>query len=362
MHESTRARMRAYAEAIGELHIVSRADRYIELQDGPLFLHGRPWHRALASFSIMSEARKLIQKYGIELVSAQDPFEYGFAAMKAVAGTNAKLHIQVHTDFLSPWFVRRGITRSPKVRIPFANRIRLRFADQVLPHADGLRVVSKRIKDSMVARYGTRIKEPVVLPVPARIEVPEAVPLPEHPFTFALIAVSRLAPEKRMQDILVALARIHQQYPSVGLFIVGAGSERPKLEAMTRSLGLTNSVIFLGERSDARGLMQSAQAFIQASAYEGYGLTLIEAALARVPIITTDVGIVGEVFTGYDDVLAAPPGDPAALATAIMGLVEDQQARKLLVLAAEKAARAHLETVHTGPAEIAANLAETLRK
>src|SRR3989344_3548115 len=125
--------------------------------------------------------------------------------------------------------------------------------------------------------------------------------LPEHQFTFTLIAVGRLEPEKRIEDILAALKLVAKQYPMVGLFIVGEGSERGRLERMARHLGLGDKVIFLGERPDVRALIASAQAFIQASAYEGYSRTLIEAALAKVPIITTDVGIVGEVFKGYED-------------------------------------------------------------
>jgi glycosyltransferase involved in cell wall biosynthesis len=128
----------------------------------------------------------------------------------------------------------------------------------------------------------------------------------------------------------------------VGLFIVGEGRERGRLERMTRSLGLETCVVFLGERSDARALIGSAQAFIQASAYEGYGRTLIEAALARVPIITTDVGIVGEVFKGYEDVLAVPVADPTALSLGIVGFIEDNAVRQTLPLHAKAAALAHL--------------------
>ena len=129
---------------------------------------------------------------------------------------------------------------------------------------------------------------------------------------------------------------------------------------MTRSLGLADKVIFLGNRPDAWGLMQSAQAFIQASAYEGYGRTLIEAALARVPIITTDVGIVGEVFKGYEDILAVPVADPTALSLSIVGFIEDNGVRQDLPRHAETAARAHLAGVGDIPARIVADLARVL--
>lgn len=341
---ATRTRMQAYAREIGELHILARHRKNVEFADGALTLHGVRMGKILSPLALASRAKKLIRTHGIEVVSAQDPFEHGWAALKAARGTAARLHIQVHTDFLSPWFVREGNTRSARVRMPFLNKVRRRIAERVLPEVSGIRAVSKRVKDSLITRYGDRIPEPSVIPIEVERNAQDAVPLPAHTFTFALIAVGRLEPEKRIEDILDALARITVRYPSVGLFIVGEGRERPLLEARVRSLGLSSKVVFLGPSwGQARGLMKSAQAFIQASAYEGYGMTLIEAALARVPIITTDVGIVGEVFNGYEEVLAAPVGDPAALATHIMGLVEDLHYRSQLVINAEAAVLRHLD-------------------
>jgi len=355
---SSRVRMRAYATNIGELHIISPAIKNAkEEKDGNLFLHPiRSWKifriRALAL-----RAHGLILTHGIEVVSAQDPFEHGLAAMRAIRGTNAKLHIQVHTDFLSPWFIKSGNWRSPRVRMPILNRWRRRVADIVLPSAHGIRVVSERVKKSLVERYGSRIPEPAVIPVFVDTIVPEQSRLPEHTFTFALITVGRLEPEKRIEDILAALKLVAKQYPMVGLFIVGDGSERGRLERMADSLGISDKIVFLGNRKDARALMKSSQAFIQASAYEGYGRTLIEAALARVPIITTDVGIVGEVFKGYEDVLSAPVADPTALSLHIVGLIEDNAVRHELPVRAESAVRRHLSSVGDIPARIAADFA-----
>lgn len=214
---------------------------------------------------------------------------------------------------------------------------------------------------SLIERYGARIPEPSVIPVLVDTNVPEPVRLPPHPsFTFALITVGRLEPEKRIEDILSALKLVSAHYPMVGLFIVGEGSERRKLERMVRSLGLKEKVIFLGNRPDARGLMASAHAFIQASAYEGYGRTLVEAALAKVPIITTDVGIVGEVFKGYEDVLSVPVADPTALSLSIVGFIEDNAVRQTLPPHAEETARTHLASVGDIPARIIADLARVI--
>lgn len=335
-----RARMRSYAEAIGELSIISRAPKTQEIHEGPLHLYGVRTGKLFSPLVLASRAHTLILKQGIEIVSAQDPFEHGWAALRAVRGTSARLHVQVHTDFLSPWFRSSlGVSSFP---MRLLNRIRVLIADQVIPRAAGVRVVSKRIQTSLVRRYASRVTEVRVVPIAISGDVPEAVALPPASFTFRLLAVGRLESEKRLEDILKALHHIHPQYPSVGLYIAGSGREESRLKNMVRSLGLSERVVFLGERADAQGLMRSAHAFVQASAYEGYGRTLIEAALARVPIITTDVGVVGEIFEGYRDVLSVPPGDPAAIAVQIVGLIEDESARHSLIINAEVAARTHL--------------------
>src|SRR5690242_7894912 len=88
---ATRERMRAYAAAIGTLHIVPRASAEAhEETDGALVLHPVRAGKILAPFALRRVARALIRTQGIEVVSAQDPFEQGWAAMQAVKGTAAK--------------------------------------------------------------------------------------------------------------------------------------------------------------------------------------------------------------------------------------------------------------------------------
>lgn len=354
---ATRARMRMYAEAMGQLHIVSYGRAHAKEEvDGTLFLYPVAGSKLLSFFGIYMRARALMRAGKVDVVSAQDPFEYGLIAHLARKNTNTKLHVQIHTDFLSPWFVTQDIFRAPRVRSTFLNSIRLHIARFILPRSEGIRVVSQRIADGILKEFQGRTVPPVVLPVPVTLEQVSRVPLPEHPYTFTLVTVGRLEKEKRIQDILYALARIQQRYPRVGLFVIGEGRERRALERLTAKLGLKERVVFLGERADARGLMKNAHAYIQASAYEGYGRTLLEAALARVPIITTDVGIVGEVFRGYDDVLSTPVGDPVQLSNYMVNLIEDQQLRLSLAINAEHKALHHLEAYRDIPRRFAEHL------
>jgi glycosyltransferase involved in cell wall biosynthesis len=355
---SAYARMKEYAAAIGTLRIIMRSDEADSVhEDGALTIEGVRAGRLESMRVLAARAKERIGTDGVEVVSAQDPFEHGWAAMKAVEGTNARLHIQVHTDFLSPWFVRGGIARSPQVPVPVKNRVRQVIAGRVLPKAHGIRVVSVRIKDSLVKKYGTKIVEPTVLPIAVGTVLPGPVELPTHNFPFVLATVGRLEPEKRIEDIIEALANVTERFPAIGLMIIGEGSEKARLMTLVVEKGLTGKVIFTGDRPDAWGLMRSAQGYIQASAYEGYSRTLVEAALARVPIITSDVGIVGEVFAGYEDVLATPPGDPTNLAYHMIALLEDRPGNELRIRSAEAKALAHTKQYENLPQLIAADLA-----
>jgi glycosyltransferase involved in cell wall biosynthesis len=339
---ATRARMRAYASAIGELHILSRGTR--DADDGPLHLHALRGGRIRALLSAPLCAKRIIREKGIEVVSAQDPFERGLAALMATRGTGAKLHVQVHTDFLSPHFPRESAL----------NRARVLIASFVLPNADAVRAVSGRVARSLSARYGIHA---AVLPI--TVEAGDAPPsaLPRS-WPFTLITAARLEKEKRVGDIIAAL--VTSGAAEAGLLVVGDGSERPKLERLAKRLKAEDRVAFLGWRTDLPGLLKSAHAYIQASSYEGYGRSLIEAAAAGLPLIATDAGLAGEAFLDRRSMLMAKVGDVPALAGHIRTLAGDPALRERLAKAAREAAAAYVGRFEDQPAMIRDDLSRAL--
>lgn len=350
---SGHARARANAQAIGELHVLINAKASEARDEGSLRIHAVKRGAFSPYAPLKKAARALIRTHGIQAIWSQDPFELGKISMDLSKETKLPYYVNVYTDFLSPWYSSMtGMFRSSKVRVPKGNMARKHLAGSVLSGASGIRVMSERVKASLMKEYGSRIKEPAVIPVQVHPAPPEPSSFP-FSFPFTLMAAGRLDAGRRVIDIIDALVRLRDTYPGIGLFVVGDGPERAHLEKHAKRLKLSERVIFLGDRRDTWGLMRSAQVFIQASAHEGYGRRLMQAALARVPIITTDVGIVGEVFKGYDDVLAMPPGDPAALTVHIVGLIEDGQARQLLAMNAEAAAKKYLQAAGDIPQRLA---------
>lgn len=348
-----RLRMRAYAARVGSLHIVSRGAGE-DLQEGALHLHPVGDSKLFLLGRLKKRAKQIIAEHAIAVVSAQDPFELGSVARKVCAGTHVKLHIQIHTDFLSPWFVKG-------VRWPMAikNRIRCAVAGKNLRSAHGVRVVSKRIADAVTRKY-PRLTAPItIIPIAVDPALPEPVTFEDVDCSFVFFAVGRLEAEKRVEDLIAAMKFVNERFTHACLVIAGDGRERKRLERCARNCGVSETVHFLGARADARALMRSAHCFVQASAYEGYGLTLIEAALSRVPIVTTDVGIVDEVFSATEDAYVVPIGNPGALAYAMLSVMTNAQDRTAMVRSSESRVLAHLASNADPVGAIVADLLRT---
>lgn len=229
------------------------------------------------------DAIRIARKVGKEadLVSAQDPFETGLAGLFAARALHKPLHVQIHTDVFSPHF---GVS--------FPNWIRQRISLFVIPRASCLRVVSERIKQSIETRFGSR---PItVLPVYEPFAGEDVPGAGAFGFTKFFLMASRLEREKDIDVAIRAFAGMSPRHKGAGLVIAGSGREKSRLEALARHLGVGEGVVFLGWRNDLPALLRSASGFISTSRYEGYGVSLLMAARAGCPIITTDVGLIGE--------------------------------------------------------------------
>ncbi|HET8581149.1 MAG TPA: glycosyltransferase [Candidatus Paceibacterota bacterium] len=279
-----RERQRRYAAALGELHaiIFSLGASGEPQHDGPLHIYPTNSKSKLRyGWDALRIARTLPAP---EAITAQDPFETGLAALFAARRRKVPLHVQVHTDFLAPGYAAHS-------RL---NRIRRLLAGFVLRRAAGIRAVSPRIKERIVQAY--RPKAPIsILPIFVDVERFHMLPHTKHPhFDPALLFIGRLEPEKRADIAIRSLARLQSLgIRHAGLTIAGEGSLRARLEAFTRELGVAERVAFLG-RTDPAPLLAKADIVLVPSAYEGYGLVIVEALAAGVPVLATDVGIAAE--------------------------------------------------------------------
>ena len=152
--------------------------------------------------------------------------------------------------------------------------------------------------------------------VDADVFSPPPTPPPSPPFRF--LTVGLLRPVKRFNSILRAFAQAFPGDQAIQLEVGGDGQERPALEALARELNIGTQVTFLGalSRVQVRDAMRRAHAYILASAFETFGVALIEALASGIPVVATACGGPLDIVSPEVGRLV-PVDDLSALATAL---------------------------------------------
>jgi glycosyltransferase involved in cell wall biosynthesis len=152
------------------------------------------------------------------------------------------------------------------------------------------------------------------------------------PGSALVITVARLSDQKGHPALLEAAAEI----PGAVFALVGDGPEREHLQALAAELGVGDRVRFLGRREDVPELLAVADVFALPSLYEGSSLAVMEAMAARRAIVSSRIGGTDELIDDGRTGLLVPPGDSAALATALRRLLDDLGLRDSLAAAARE--------------------------
>ncbi|MCK5843501.1 MAG: glycosyltransferase family 4 protein [Victivallales bacterium] len=151
------------------------------------------------------------------------------------------------------------------------------------------------------------------------------------------LSVGRLSSEKGHSVLLEAFARFAASNPSGGnarLLIVGDGPEMVNLKQLAAKLADIEfdesamefgKVRFAGDCRDIRGFLAASDVFVLPSLYEGFGIVLLEAMAAGVPIIASRTGGVPEIVADGEGGLLVDPGDCDALAAAMLRLDSDRK-------------------------------------
>lgn len=145
---------------------------------------------------------------------------------------------------------------------------------------------------------------------------------------FAIGFIGRLDPIKRIPDLLQAVTLLRNR---VRLEIFGEGAERRHIEDLIRELKLTDRVTLHGVIADSNQALQKIDILVLPSAAEGFGLVLIEAMAAGVPVVATNVPGIRDVVRDGVTGLLVRPFAPAELSRAIDRLLNDISLRNRLL-------------------------------
>ncbi|HEX4978945.1 MAG TPA: glycosyltransferase family 4 protein [Acidimicrobiales bacterium] len=156
--------------------------------------------------------------------------------------------------------------------------------------------------------------------------IPETLPdvVDELPSGLVVGTVGRLAAEKGFDVLVRAIATV----PDVQLVIVGSGPEASSLASLASELGVDDRVTLTGWVEDSRAWLVGFDVFVLPSLMEGFPLTTLEAMLAAIPVVASDVGGVGEAVLHEETGLLVPPSDVDELARAIRRLAGNEDERE----------------------------------
>ncbi len=143
---------------------------------------------------------------------------------------------------------------------------------------------------------------------------------------FAVVGmIARFEAPKDYFTVVEAATRVHCVNPATHFVLVGEGPEQSQVLRRIIDLGAKDYVHLLGYRSDVPAILQRMDVFVLSSLSEGASLSLVEAMSAQRPIVATAVGGTPGLLANGECGLLVPPGDPQAMAEAILELLTNKE-------------------------------------
>ncbi len=272
---------------------------------------------------------------------------------RLLSQTDTRIVGQIHTT-ASVALTRNS--RLKKALWELETRIFYRMADKMIGVskgvADDIRQMARLPAEKVAAIYN-----PIITPALQQLAQEEV----DHPWFNdhqlpVIISAGRLTAQKDFPTLIRAFARLQQNLPS-RLLILGDGGDRSALEALTKELNLAHAIDLHGHVDNPFAWMRNADLFVLSSIWEGFGNVLAEALAVGTPVVATDCP------NGPREILQSgrygklvPPGDPAALATAITDTLSQQRQHSdfsaaLVDFTIASAARHYAQILRLGCAE-----------
>lgn len=289
-------------------------------QTAPDRIRERPWMAGLLPGYLLGGARaasRLARAGDFDLVHAFWPLPHGLIGMAARRSARIPL-VETFFGVELTWTDSQLQPLRPLMR-------------RIIRGADAVTAISTHTA-SLIRRLTPEV-DPVIIPFGAAIEAaPEESPAEEEPLHsgMRLLFIGRLVERKGVHVLLDALALLPEE-PPIHLQIVGDGPERARLEQRARSLGVADRVTFHGyiSREALEDRLHECDVLTLPAVpdakgdIEGLGVVLLEAMSFGKPVVASMAGGITDIVRPGENGLLVPPGDAAALASALEGLARN---------------------------------------
>jgi glycosyltransferase involved in cell wall biosynthesis len=289
--------------------------------------HGLEVHCLGTGPAWIGRLRSLVRRRGIRLVHAHSPYP---AAVARVALPGVR---HVYTEH-NVWARYHPVTY-------VANRMTYRRNSHVFAVSEEVRGSIRMPPGARPPRTPVETLHPGLDPSAAGSwERPDGVrdELGISPAAPLAGTVGSLTPKKSHETLLRAARVARQRLPGLRVAVVGQGPLAGVLRRTAAELAIDDAVAFVGYREDAARVASAFDVFVLSSRHEGLPVALLEAMAAGRPVVATRVGGVPEVVRHGGEGILVPPGDPDALAAAMVTVLADANLRARLGEAARRRA------------------------
>ncbi len=263
-------------------------------------------------------AEKIIKGKKIQEITTQDPFFTGLLGVWLKNQFNLPLEVQLHGDFFSNNYY--SFKSGPM------NYLRWHIGTYVVRRATLVRVVSERIKCSLIERLHINSAQIEVRPISIDIEFIKNY-LPKcnlhqrySEYEKFFLCLGRLDPVKNIRWLIDTFTEVVKQHPRYLLLVVGQGQEYGKLQSKISSLKLENNVKLEAWTNDPYSYLKTADCLLFPSLSEGYGLVPMEAHYVGTPLIMNDVGVANYELKPSEKVKILPINDKEKWTEAILSI------------------------------------------
>ena len=294
--------------------------------------------------------RKMFEDMDIELIHLDMKGPFDINAAKKLKRICKELSIDVvHTHFLRENYISiisKLLGNRPKLintrhmllenskGVILTNKLLTRFDDAIIAVSSSVNnqlleegIPEKRIE---LIYNGIDISEwesPFELTFRKEYNMPEDM--------LIITSVSRFTEEKGHEFLLdsIVLFKTYTENNKIGekkfkFVLVGDGVLLESMRKKSYELGINDDVIFTGFRRDIKNILKSSDIFVSHSKSEAFGISILEAIAAKLPVITTDSGGTIEIINHtYDDGILIDYGDKEALAKSIINLINEEELR-----------------------------------
>ncbi|MBU1164160.1 glycosyltransferase family 4 protein [Patescibacteria group bacterium] len=142
--------------------------------------------------------------------------------------------------------------------------------------------------------------------------------------------IANFYPTKNLLTLIQAIPKIKEKFPNIKLIIIGDGLQKKLILNQITELSLDDNVILIGQKENAYKYLPAFDIYVCTSVKEGFPLSILEAMLAELPIVSTNVGGIPEMITNDYSGMLVDPKKPNLLAEKVNKLtVEDDNAKRL---------------------------------